>query len=67
MLATAATLAVARVVAGVHYPSDVIAGSIMGAAIGRGSRAVAERRSSADRKLIRHERGAARHLQTGQP
>jgi len=51
MLAIAATLAVARVVAGVHYPSDVIAGSIMGAAVGRGSRAVAERRSSADRKL----------------
>jgi membrane-associated phospholipid phosphatase len=52
MLWTAAILAVARVAGGVHYPSDVVAGSIMGAAIGRGSRAVARRRSSSDRAKL---------------
>jgi membrane-associated phospholipid phosphatase len=52
MLGTAAILAVARVAAGVHYPSDVIAGGIIGAAIGRGSRAVAEHRSSPDRAKL---------------
>jgi membrane-associated phospholipid phosphatase len=42
MLGAAAALAVARVAAGVHYPSDVIAGGIVGAAIGRGSRVIAK-------------------------
>jgi undecaprenyl-diphosphatase len=46
MLGTAAMLALARVAAGVHYPSDVIAGGIVGAAIGRGSRVVAGSRSN---------------------
>jgi membrane-associated phospholipid phosphatase len=52
MLGTAATLAVARVAAGVHYPTDVIAGGIIGGAIGRGSRAVAERRSTPERAKL---------------
>jgi membrane-associated phospholipid phosphatase len=52
MLGTAAILAVARVVAGVHYPSDVVAGGIIGGAIGRGSSAVAERRSRQDRAKL---------------
>lgn len=40
----AAIVATARVAAGVHYPTDVIAGAVMGAAIGRGARALGERR-----------------------
>jgi membrane-associated phospholipid phosphatase len=52
MLGTAATLAVARVAAGVHYPSDVIAGGIIGGAIGRAARAIAERRSSSRRPAV---------------
>jgi undecaprenyl-diphosphatase len=50
MLGTAAMLALARVAAGVHYPSDVIAGGIVGAAIGRASRVVAGRRSESQGK-----------------
>lgn len=35
LLATATALAAARVAAGVHYPSDVVAGGALGVAIGR--------------------------------
>jgi membrane-associated phospholipid phosphatase len=45
LIGTATTLALARVVAGVHYPTDVIAGGLIGASIGRAGKAVANRRS----------------------
>ena len=40
---TAAATALARVAAGVHYPSDVIAGGVLGVAVGRTATAVARR------------------------
>ena len=42
-LGVAAVIAVARVVAGVHYPSDVIGGALLGAACGYGVYYIAEK------------------------
>ncbi len=42
----AAIVAISRVAAGVHYSSDVAAGGLIGAAIGRAATAAAEHRSS---------------------
>src|ERR687885_191253 len=41
----ATAVALARVAVGVHYPSDVIAGGLIGAAVGRAGRAAAARRA----------------------
>jgi membrane-associated phospholipid phosphatase len=49
MRAAAATVALARVAAGVHYATDVVAGGAFGAAIGWAARRIAERRLHAHR------------------
>ena len=46
LLGSAAALAVARIIAGVHYPTDVLAGGLLGSLIGRKAKAVANARSS---------------------
>jgi undecaprenyl-diphosphatase len=46
IVAGAAIVAISRVTAGVHYPSDVVAGGLIGAAIGRAATALVEHRAS---------------------
>jgi membrane-associated phospholipid phosphatase len=43
----AALLKLSRVAVGAHYPTDVLAGALVGAAIGHGAKAVAARRVAA--------------------